>query len=130
HLGQEDFANCVRASEITGSPPQFKLGLSTHSPGQARHALEAGPDYLAVGPVYATPTKPKSVPVTLDYVRWSATNVNIPWFAIGGITLQNLDAVIAAGARSVCVVSAILDATDVTRACQEFKERLLSGAQK
>ena len=84
--------------------------MSTHSPEQAKRALAAGPDYIAIGPVYSTGTKPKAKPVTLEYVRWAAANVNIPWFAIGGINLGNLDDVLAAGARRICVVSAILNA--------------------
>ena len=57
-------------------------------------------------------------------MRWAAANVRIPWFAIGGITLDNLDDVLAAGARRICVVSAILNAEDVTAACRQFKGRL------
>jgi len=104
-----------------------RIGLSTHSPEQAKRALAAGPDYIAIGPVYATGTKPMAKPVTLEYVRWAAapqSGVNIPWFAIGGINLENLDSVLAAGARRVCVVSAILNAPDVARACAEFRRRL------
>jgi thiamine-phosphate pyrophosphorylase len=63
-------------------------------------------------------------PVTLEYVRWAAENVKIPWFAIGGINLQTLDEVLAAGARRICVVAAILNATDVTKACLKFRNRL------
>jgi len=92
--------------------------------GQER-AIEAGADYLAIGPVYATGTKPTAKPVTLDYVRWAAENVSVPWFAIGGINLQNLDEVLAAGARRICVVSAILNADDVAKACAEFQRLLL-----
>ncbi len=67
--------------------------------------------------------------MTLEYVRWAAANVAIPWFAIGGINLNNLDEVLAAGARRICVVSAILNAPDVAKVCREFKERLTqSGA--
>jgi thiamine-phosphate pyrophosphorylase len=62
-------------------------------------------------------------------VRWASTHVTIPWFAIGGITLQNLPEVLAAGATRVCVVSAILKAPDVANACAQFKERLLSWSQ-
>ena len=83
-----------------------------------------GADYLAIGPVYATGTKPTAKPVTLEYVRWAAANVGIPWFAIGGINLENLGDVLAAGARRVCVVSAILNAPDVAKACAEFRRRL------
>ena len=68
--------------------PETRIGLSTHSPEQAKRALAAGPDYIAIGPVYATGTKPMAKPVTLEYVRWAAANVNIPWFAIGGINLR------------------------------------------
>ncbi len=128
HLGQEDFfdAGFKLVDQLAGCPRQIKVGLSTHAPEQARRALAAGPDYIAIGPIFATPTKPDRPPVTLDYVRWAAENVRLPWFAIGGITLDNLDDVLAAGARRICVVSAILNAPDITEACQEFKQRLLA----
>ena len=103
--------------------------MSTHAPDQAQRAIQAGPDYIAIGPVYATGTKPAARPVTLEYVRWAAANVTLPWFAIGGISLRNLDEVLAAGATRICVVSAILDAPDVARACQQFRERLPSPAR-
>jgi thiamine-phosphate pyrophosphorylase len=64
----------------------------------------------------------------LDYVRWASEHIDRPWFAIGGIDLDNLKDVIAAGARRVCVVSAILRAPDVADACRDFKERLLCAA--
>lgn len=86
--------------------------------------MAAGADYVAIGPIYATGTKPTARPVTLEYVRWAAASVRGPWFAIGGITLQNLDEVLAAGARRICVVSAILNAPDVTKACRAFRQRL------
>ncbi len=126
HLGQEDFFDAGHRSVEELRPPGSRLGigLSTHAPVQAQRALAAGPDYIAIGPVFATPTKPSARPVTLEYVRWAAQHVPIPWFAIGGINLENLDAVLAAGARRVCVVSAILNAGDVTAACREFRRRL------
>jgi thiamine-phosphate pyrophosphorylase len=126
HLGQEDFfaAGCKSVIELWGMERVLKIGLSTHSPEQAKRALTAGADYLAIGPVYATGTKPTAKPVTLEYVRWAAMNVTIPWFAIGGINLENLDDVLAAGAKRICVVSAILTAPDVTKACAEFKRFL------
>jgi thiamine-phosphate pyrophosphorylase len=129
HLGQEDFFeaghNHVSQLEMPGTPLQF--GLSTHAPAQAERALKAGPAYIAIGPVYATDTKPTARPVTLEYVRWAAAHVAVPWFAIGGINLENLPDVLTAGARRICVVSAILNAPDITRACREFKRRLLAG---
>jgi thiamine-phosphate pyrophosphorylase len=127
HLGQEDFfdAGFTHVSQLSTLNSQLKIGLSTHASDQAKRALAAGADYIAIGPVYATGTKPTAKPVTLEYVRWAAANVGVPWFAIGGINLSNLDDVLAAGARRVCVVSAILNADDVADACRKFKERLV-----
>lgn len=125
HLGQEDFfdAGHTHVSQLSNS--QLQIGLSTHAPEQARRAIDAGADYIAIGPVYATGTKPTAKPVTLDYVRWAAANVQVPWFVIGGINLQNLDAVLAAGARNICVVSAILNSENVAAACAEFRKSLV-----
>ena len=126
HLGQEDFfgAGHKTVIELWSIERALRIGLSTHSPEQAKRAMTAGADYIAIGPVFATGTKPGASPVTLDYVRWAAENVNIPWFAIGGIHLENLADVLAAGARRVCVVSAILNAPDVAKACAEFRRWL------
>lgn len=126
HLGQEDFfdAGFTHVSQLPTLNSQLKTGLSTHSPEQAKRAMKAGADYIAIGPVFATGTKPAASPVTLEYVRWAAANVTVPWFAIGGISLENLGDVLAAGARRVCVVSAILDVPDVAKACSEFRRRL------
>lgn len=126
HLGQEDFfdAGHTQVVQLPAGPTRPRIGLSTHAPDQALRAIAAGPDYIAIGPVYATGTKPGAKPVTLDYVRWAARNVTLPWFAIGGITLSNLDDVLEAGARRICVVSAILDTDDIAKACREFRRRL------
>jgi thiamine-phosphate pyrophosphorylase len=126
HLGQEDFfeRGFKQAAQVTGCPKRVMLGLSTHAPEQAQRALKAGPDYIAIGPVFATPTKPGRPAATLDYVRWASENVELPWFAIGGITLETLGLVLAAGATRICVVSAILNAPDVTEACRQFRRRL------
>jgi thiamine-phosphate pyrophosphorylase len=132
HLGQEDFfgQGYRLAAQVTGCPKEILLGLSTHAPDQAHRALRAEPDYIAIGPVFATPTKPGRPAVTLDYVRWAAANVPLPWFAIGGITLENLDAVLAAGATRICVVSALLNAPDIAQACRAFRDRLPSAPRK
>jgi len=126
HLGQEDFFDGGRTqvAQLPKFPGQPGIGLSTHSPEQAARAVAAGPAYVAIGPVYATGTKPTAKPVTLDYVRWAAEHVKIPWFAIGGISLSTVRDVLDAGARRICVVSAILNAPDVARACREFRELL------
>jgi thiamine-phosphate pyrophosphorylase len=126
HLGQEDFfdAGFTHVSRIQDATARIFIGLSTHAPAQAQRALDAGADYIAIGPIYATGTKPTAKPVTLDYVRWAAANVTVPWFAIGGINLENLGDVLAAGAKRICVVSAILNAPDVVKKCAEFRRKL------
>lgn len=137
HLGQEDFfdAGFTHVSQLPEVPPvragrpRLLIGLSTHAPAQAQRALDAGADYIAIGPIYATGTKPTAKPATLDYVRWAAANATVPWFAIGGINLQTVDEVLAAGAKRICVVSAILNAPDVAVACAELRRRLDDGKQ-
>jgi thiamine-phosphate pyrophosphorylase len=126
HLGQEDFfdAGFKNVSELKTQHSKLKIGLSTHAPAQAQRALDAGADYIAIGPIFATGTKPTAKPVTLEYVRWAAANVVVPWFAIGGINSQTIEAVLAAGAKRICVVSAILNAPDVAQACAEFRRKL------
>ena len=130
HVGQEDFfeAGHERVGDLwpgrTG-PSRPAVGLSSHAPDQALRAVSAGADYVAVGPVFLTGTKPGRPAVTLDYVRWAAASLTtVPWFAIGGIHAGNLDAVLAAGATRVCIVSAILNSPDVAAACREFRRRL------
>jgi len=146
HLGQEDFfgAGYTQVSQLAAATlpgrtqagqaqtpaSPFRVGLSSAAPEQAGRAVAAGADYLGVGPVYPTGTKPAAQPVTLEYVRWADANLRIPWFAIGGITLDNLDEVLAAGARRICVVSAILNAHDVAAACRRLKDRLLRVSLK
>ena len=126
HLGQEDFfdAGHRQVSELPCRRAGCRVGLSTHAPDQCERAILAGADYVAIGPVFATGTKPTALPVTLDYVRWARATVQVPWFAIGGINLTTVDAVVEAGARSICVVSAILNAPDIAAACREFRRRL------
>lgn len=126
HLGQEDFfdAGHTHISQLQFPNSQLLIGLSTHASAQAERAIAAGADYIAIGPIYATGTKPTAKPVTLEYVRWAAAHVQVPWFAIGGINLQTIDAVLEAGAKRICVVSAILNAPDVAKACLEFRKKL------
>jgi thiamine-phosphate pyrophosphorylase len=126
HLGQEDFSATGHRhlSALRAPGDVMEYGLSTHAPEQARHAIAAGADYIAIGPVHATGTKPNAQPVTLDYVRWAAAHVTVPWFAIGGVNLRTLDEVLAAGVRRICIVSAILNAPDIAAACREFVRRL------
>ena len=120
HLGQEDYAAVTR-DQLTGLSI---IGISTHTLAQARQAARDGADYIGVGPVFATGTKPGVPPVGVELVRQYANEIRIPFFAIGGITMQTLDAVLATGATRVAVVSAILNVPDVAAAAKAFKEKL------
>jgi thiamine-phosphate pyrophosphorylase len=107
HVGQDDLpAETARRFGVA-------VGLSTHAPEEIDRA--AG-DYIGVGPVYATPTKPGRAAVGLDLVRYAAAHARQPWFAIGGIDETNVAEVAAAGARRIAVVRAIGDASDPERA--------------
>jgi thiamine-phosphate pyrophosphorylase len=126
HLGQEDFFGVghKQVAELRAAQSAPRIGLSTHTPAEAERAVAAGAEYLGIGPVFATGTKPEAKPVTLDYVRWAAAHLTIPWFVIGGINQGNLDEVLAAGAKRICVVSAILCVEDPAAACRILKRRL------
>jgi thiamine-phosphate pyrophosphorylase len=125
HLGQEDWAAIPRENRREKLAGLRIVGISTHSLEQAQMAERDGANYIGVGPVFATSTKPKVKPVGVELIRQVTARVAVPFFAIGGITLVNLDDVLAAGATQVAVVSAILCAPDAAKAAAEFKKRLL-----
>ena len=122
HLGQDDLPPAV-ARRLLG--PELLIGRSTHGLEQLRQAVADGCDYVGVGPVNATPTKPGRQAVGLDYVRQAAGECPIPFFAIGGIDAAALPRVQEAGATRVAVVRAITEAHDSAAAVQE----LLAGLQ-
>ena len=113
HVGQDD-TPVAEARELAG--PDAIVGLSTHSPEQLRAAEDAAddarPDYISVGPVWPTPTKPGRPAAGIEYVEIAAKEAELPWFAIGGIEPGNLAVVVAAGATRVVVVRAIRDADE------------------
>lgn len=122
HIGQEDLP--VREVRRLIGPGKI-IGLSTHSPAQARAAVEAGADYIGVGPIYATKTK-KDVcePVGLDYLKYVVKNIDIPFVAIGGIKAGNIGEVIKAGAKCCAVVSAFVGAQDIRAAVREMRKAM------
>jgi thiamine-phosphate pyrophosphorylase len=126
HLGQEDWAAIPREQRTERLANMRIVGISTHSLDQALAAERDGASYIGVGPVFPTATKPGTRAVGTDLVRQVAAQVKIPFFAIGGITLDNISQVLEAGATRVAVVSAILRASDVTEASAEFKRRLVT----
>ena len=122
HVGQDD--GSVAAARAAAGPDVI-VGRSTHAPEQGAEA-DADPDvdYLAVGPVHATPTKPGRPAAGLAYVEWAAAHVATPWFAIGGLDAGNVGEVAARGARRIVVVRAIADAADPEAAARALRERL------
>ncbi|MCX7826647.1 MAG: thiamine phosphate synthase, partial [Verrucomicrobiae bacterium] len=124
HLGQEDIAMMPVSAARARLGPGKLVGLSTHSLAQAKAAEPQQPDYIGIGPVFPTGTKPGRAPVGLATLRAVTSAVRLPAFAIGGITLANLPSVIRHGARRVAVVSAILRAPDVASAARAFTEAL------
>jgi thiamine-phosphate pyrophosphorylase len=109
HVGQDDMP-VARARAVVG--PDAIVGLSTHSIQQAQTGAAGGADYIAVGPVHATPTKEGRPAIGLEPVRYAAAHVDLPWFAIGGIGPGTVDEVVAAGARRAVVVRALAEASD------------------
>ncbi|MDA0673329.1 MAG: thiamine phosphate synthase [Cyanobacteria bacterium] len=121
HLGQADLPIAI-ARQLLG--PHRIIGRSTTNPAEMAQALAEGADYIGVGPVYATPTKPDRAAAGLDYVRYAAAHAPVPWYAIGGIDLDNLGEVMAAGAQRVAVVRAIVKAADPTHTTQRLVAQL------
>jgi thiamine-phosphate pyrophosphorylase len=108
HLGQNDLP-VPAARRIVGTGAI--VGLSTHSTEDIA-AVPDEADYIAVGPLFETPTKPGRPAVGLELVGHSAGSVSLPWVAIGGINLSNIESVLDAGARRVVVVRALTHASD------------------
>jgi thiamine-phosphate pyrophosphorylase len=126
HIGQED-GSLAEARETVGeSSRSFIFGRSTHSLDQARAALAEGFDYIGFGPLFPTPTKAGRPAIGLEAVAMMERDVGskIPAFCIGGITQATLPQVLAAGARRVVVVSALLQAPDVQAATRQVCECL------
>ncbi len=123
HLGQGDLPVAV-ARRLLG--PERLIGCSTHAMPELHQAVADGCDYVGVGPVQATPTKPGREPVGLDYVAAAARECPIPFFAIGGIDSNNLTEVQAAGATRVAVVRALTEATSPALSTQTLLQQLES----
>jgi thiamine-phosphate pyrophosphorylase len=120
HVGQDDLPPAA-ARRIVGPDPI--VGLSTHSVADI-DAVPAEVDYIAVGPVFETPTKPGRLAVGVELIRYAAENVSMPWFAIGGIDVSNITGVFDAGARRVVVVRALTEAKDPIVEAGELSEKL------
>jgi thiamine-phosphate pyrophosphorylase len=122
HVGQDD----LPVGEVKKLLGREKIvGLSTHSPMQAEDAVQAGADYIGVGPIFATRTKDDVCdPVGFLYLDWVVQNISLPFVAIGGIKLTNIDRIVQRGAKSVCLVTEIIGATDIVARIQEIQTAL------
>ncbi|MEI8235312.1 MAG: thiamine phosphate synthase [Verrucomicrobiota bacterium] len=121
HVGQDDLS-VAEARRLLG--PGRIVGKSTHSLAQAVAASAEAPDYLGFGPLFATPTKPDYPPIGTDDLGRVHERVGLPIYCIGGLKRENLDMVLAAGARRVVIVSGILQAPDIAAYCREVNARL------
>jgi thiamine-phosphate pyrophosphorylase len=122
HVGQDD-ASPAEARAAIG--PDRIVGRSTHAPDQADAAAsDPEVDYLAIGPVHTTPTKPGRPAAGLDYVSYAARTVDKPWFAIGGLDAGTAHEVVERGATRIVVVRAITEADDPEHAARALREAL------
>ncbi|MEP6604287.1 MAG: thiamine phosphate synthase [Spartobacteria bacterium] len=117
HVGQDD-------APIAAMDRKLIVGKSTHSLEQARAAQRAGADYIGFGPLFATPTKPNYQPIGLTDIKQVHVDLTLPIFCIGGIKIDNLAEVIAAGARRVVIVSGLLKTQNVAEYARKCKELL------
>ena len=116
HVGQDDMELPAARAQ---AGPEALVGQSTHFPDEVAGAGDA--DYIGVGPVHATPTKPGRHPVGVELVRFAAFHAPVPFFAIGGIAAANVQDVVAAGARRIAVVRAITEAADPQAAAARLR---------
>jgi thiamine-phosphate pyrophosphorylase len=149
HLGQEDIpltlAEKLLRWEIAGAsiyergqkqklqkggphirrhPVTRFIGISTHSLSEAIKAEKEGADYISVGPIFPTPSKPDLKPIGLKVISQVREKVSTPFFAIGGIDQVNVGEVIRAGAERIAVIHAVCGAKNVRKAAQEMKRKI------
>jgi len=121
HVGQDDMP-VADVRELVG--PDMLVGLSTHSPAEIDAVDATLVDYIGVGPIHETPTKPGRPAVGLELIRYAAANSPVPFFAIGGIDAGNLAEMLEAGATRVCVLRAIAAAHDPEQAARALRNHL------
>lgn len=122
HVGQDDLP-VAAVRQLVGA--NKIIGLSTHSPEQARQAVTAGADYIGVGPIFNTQTKEDvCAPVGLDYLTYVVENLTIPFVAIGGIKAHNIAEVTKRGAHTICLVSEIVGADDIAQTVRRLRRYL------
>jgi thiamine-phosphate pyrophosphorylase len=121
HVGQDDMPVAeVRA--LVGA--DMLIGLSTHSREQIDAVDASLVDYIGVGPIHATPTKPGRPAVGVELIHYAAAHAPVPFFAIGGLDADNLSEALDAGAERVCVLRAIANAAEPERAARELRDTI------
>lgn len=127
HVGQDD----LPVPEVRSLVGDKIIGLSTHSPEQALAAVAAGADYIGVGPVFATQTKEDvTAPVGFKYLDWAAANISLPFVAIGGIKVWNIEAIAEHGAKCCALVSEFVGAKDIALKVAEARAAMQAGMRK
>jgi thiamine-phosphate pyrophosphorylase len=121
HVGQEDLP-APEARKIIG--PSLILGVSTHNIDQARQAVLDSADYIGIGPMFRSETKPRDLLPGLNFARQIASEIRIPAVAIAGITEANVDEVLATGLKALAVTAAVVGSTDPKAAAQRLKQKL------
>ncbi|HSZ12957.1 MAG TPA: thiamine phosphate synthase [Solirubrobacteraceae bacterium] len=121
HVGQDDIPP-ADLRELVG--PEMLIGLSTHSPAQIDAVDASVVDYIGVGPIHETPTKPGRPAVGVELIAYAAAHARVPFFAIGGLDAGNVADALDAGATRVCVLRAIAAAADPEQAARALRDRL------
>lgn len=122
HIGQDD----LPINEVKKLAPHLIVGVSTHSPEQARKAVADGADYIGVGPIFPTQTKEDVVdPVGFSYLDWVVANISLPFVAIGGIKIHNIGDVAAHGAKCCAMVSELVGSPDISMTVHRAREAMV-----
>lgn len=123
HIGQDDLP-IKDVRKILGE--NKIIGISTHNPQEAQQAIIDGADYIGVGPIFYTKTKEDVCdPVTLEYLDFVNKNINLPYVAIGGIKENNIDKVLALGAKSICLVSELVGADNTLKTTKRINNMII-----
>lgn len=120
HVGQDD----LPVSLVRRLAPELIIGASTHNLEEALAAQDAGASYVNLGPIFATQTKPTTVPFGPEMIAGIAPRLGIPWTTMGGIKSSNIDQVVALGARHPAVMTAVTAAQDAAGAARKLREKI------
>ena len=123
HIGQEDIPVKI-ARKILG--PKKIIGCSTTNSLEMKEAIEGGADYIGIGPMYSTPNKLGKEAIKSDYLNYVAENCILPWFAIGGININNIGDLVALGVKQIAVISLIMEAENPEEITRSLTQNRLS----